>query len=106
MRGHPQRRIPSPGSLPKSSLPYLVLPILAAAFFICVVEFEAYGLAHAVSQRPLEERSTVQEYPAKPAANASTSTTDRLGNHYLMLVNSANANQMDASKLAQFDRSP
>jgi hypothetical protein len=48
----------------------------------------------------------VQGYPSKPAPTALPSTTDRLGNHYLMLVNTAIANQMDAPKMAQFDRSP
>jgi hypothetical protein len=43
---------------------------------------------------------------AKPVANSSRSTVGRLGNHYLMLVNTAIANQMDAQKMGQFDRSP
>jgi len=84
----------------------LVLLILAAAFLTCVVEVEVHGLAQAASRPPLKERNIPQEYPAKPAATAPTSTGDRLGNHYLMLVNTAMANQMDAPKLAQFDRSP
>ncbi len=43
---------------------------------------------------------------AMPVASSSRSTVDRLGDHYLLLVNTAMANQMDAQKLAQFDRSP
>jgi len=40
------------------------------------------------------------------SAVSPPSATDRLGNHYLMLVNTAIANQMNAQKMAQFDRSP
>ena len=43
---------------------------------------------------------------AKPVADSSRSTVGGLGDHYLLLVNTAMANQMDAQKLAQFDRSP
>ncbi len=39
----------------------------------------------------------------EPAHAASLRT---LGNHYLMLVNTAIASKMDAQKMAQFDRSP
>ena len=48
----------------------------------------------------------MQKVSANPSASVSTSTTDRLGNHYLMLVNTAMSNQMDAQKMGQFDRSP
>jgi len=106
MRGHPQRRISSPGSLAKSCQAYLVMLILAAAFFACGVEFKAHGQPQTELPSPPRQRSTAQEYPAKSAATVSTSTSNRLGDHYLMLVNSANADQMDASKIAQFDRSP
>lgn len=41
-----------------------------------------------------------------PAYAPSKPTKDRLGDHYLMLVNSARAGQLDVRKLAQFDRSP
>jgi hypothetical protein len=43
---------------------------------------------------------------AKPVANSLGSTGARLGDHYLLLVNTAMAKQMDAQKMAQFDRSP
>jgi hypothetical protein len=56
-----------------------------AALLACIVEIESF---------------------AKPVANSSRSTVGRLGNHYLMLVNTAIANQMDAQKMGQFDRSP
>ena len=103
---HPQRRISRLGDLPTSSKTCSVLIFLAVAFLTGVAEIEANGPARAGSLRPLKERSIPQEYPAKPAATASTQPTDRLGNHYLMLVNTAIAHQMDAPKMAQFDRSP
>ena len=80
--------------------------LLATGFLTALVEIEAQGRTYAASLRPLAEHSVPQKDPAKPAATASTSATDRLGDHYLMLVNTAMANQMDAPKLAQFDRSP
>jgi len=92
--------------LPASSKTYSVLILLAVAFLAGVVEIELNGPAHAAFRHPLEEQSIPQEYPAKPAATASTPTTDHSGNHYLMLVNTAVANHMDAPKMAQFDRSP
>jgi len=61
---------------------YLFWVFLAAAFFASVVETEAN----------------------RPARTASIS--NRLGDRYLMLVNTAIAKQMDATKMAQFDRSP
>ena len=64
-----------------SSWTCLILIILAAAFLVCVVEMEASAPALGALPPPL-------------------------GNHYLMLVNTAMAHQMDAPKLAQFDRSP
>jgi hypothetical protein len=106
MRGHPQRRILSPGSLPKLSPPYLILLILAAAFFTRVVGFEANGHAQSELLGLSQQRRAAQEYTAKSAATASSLISDRMEDHYLMLVNSANANQMDAAKMAQFDRSP
>jgi len=79
---------------------------VAAAILAGVVEIETNTPARAASRRSLGERSVSQEGKAKPAATAPASTTDRLGNHYLMLVNTARANQMDALKMAQFERSP
>ena len=43
---------------------------------------------------------------AKPVANSLGSTRAPLGDHYLLLVNTAMAKQMDTQKMAQFDRSP
>jgi hypothetical protein len=70
------------------------------------VEIETNRPARAASLRTLEELRIPRNEPAKPAANGATTTTGQLGNHYLMLVNTAMANQMDAPKMAQFDRSP
>jgi hypothetical protein len=121
---HPQRGISRPGDCCASSLKYPVLIFLAAAFMAGVAEIKAHGPMHAAlappaEERikahgpmhaalapPAEERIIAQEPPAKPAATSSTSTTDRVGNHYLMLVNTAIADQMDAPEMAQFDRSP
>jgi hypothetical protein len=106
MLGHPQRRIPSPGSLINLSVPYLVFLFLAAVFSTGVVEFNAHGQSQTESLSPPQERNIPQESPAKSAASASAPVGDRLREHYLMLVNTAVASQMDASKIAQFDRSP
>jgi hypothetical protein len=95
-----------PGGFSAASLKYSVLIFLAAPILTGVVETEASWLANSGSVRPLEERGVSQKNTAKRSASASTSSTDRMGNHYLMLVNTAMAKQMDAQKLAQFDRSP
>jgi hypothetical protein len=87
-------------------LKYPALIFLAAAFLTYVVETEKYWPPHAAVLHPPEDPTFAQGYPSKPASTALPSTTDRLGNHYLMLVNTAIANQMDAPKMAQFDRSP
>jgi hypothetical protein len=50
--------------------------------------------------RALREQGASQKEPVKSAVSASTSITDRMGDHYLMLVNTAMANQMDARKFA------
>lgn len=86
-------------------MPYSVLILLAFIFFTGV-ESETKGPASEASLLRLEERGIPQNASAKPASNASMPTTDRLRNHYLMLVNTAVASQMDARKMAQFDRSP
>jgi hypothetical protein len=103
---HPQRRISRPGDFFASSWKYPALIFLAAAFLTYAVETEKYGPPHGAVLRPSEEPNFAQGYPSKPASTALPSTTDRLGNHFLMLVNTAIANQMDAPKMTQFDRSP
>ena len=85
VRGKLQRRISRAGGSAKSLLFGSASIAVAAALLVCIVEIESL---------------------AKPVANSSRSTVDRLGDHYLLLVNTAMADQMDAPKLAQFDRSP
>ena len=85
VRDKPQRRISRAGGLAKSLLFCSASIAVVAALLACIVEIESF---------------------AKPVANSSRSTVGRLGNHYLMLVNTAIANQMDAQKMGQFDRSP
>jgi len=106
MLGHPQRRIPSPCSLINLSVPCLVFLFLAAALSTGLVEFNAHGQSQTESLSPQQERNIPQESPAKSAASALGPAGDRLREHYLMLVNTAVAAQMDASKIAQFDHSP
>ena len=103
---HSQGRISRPGGLFPSSLTYVALVILAVALPTGIFKIKAHGLEHADLLLLLDEHSIAQREPAKSAATASTSTADRMGDHYLMLVNTAMADQMDAPKLAQFDRSP
>ena len=99
------RNVARPGGLFDSFWTCLVSAFLATAF-LGGVGINANRLAQKLLQRPLEEYGIPQEYSAKPVARATTSTTNGLGNHYLMLVNTAMASQMDALKMAQFDRSP
>ena len=102
-----QRRIPQSGRACQSHpcRTWFCL-FLAAAFSTGFFQFEAHGRSQTESLSPQQERNIPQEYPAKSAASASAPAGDRLRDHYLMLVNTAIANQMDASKMAQFDRSP
>jgi len=106
VRRRPQRTISSPHGPFTSSMTYPVWIFLAAAFLAGVVETEANRPARAASQNPLEELRIPPIEPPKPVAAVPTSKRTRLGSHYLMLVNSAIANQMDAPKMAQFARSP
>jgi hypothetical protein len=106
VRRDPQRKRGWLGGIFTSPLTGSVLIFLAALFPIGRVEIDANGHAQAVLLRPPEDHGTSQERPANPAPTSITSTNDRLGAHYLMLVNTAMAQQMDAPKMAQFDRSP
>jgi hypothetical protein len=85
VHGMSQRRILRAGGLTKSLLFCSASIAVVAALLACIVEIESF---------------------AKPVANSSRSTVDRLGDHYLLLVNTAMADQMDAQKMGQFDRSP
>ncbi len=62
--------------------------------------------AWAASKRPPEETKIPQGKSALPAKSAPTSAADRLGSHYLMLVNTATASKIGTQELAQFDHSP
>jgi hypothetical protein len=84
----------------------LVLIFLAAAFLTGFVEIQAYAPPHVALLSALKRRSMPQNNPANPPAAISASTADRLGTHYLMLVNTAIAKQVDAPRMAQFGRSP
>jgi hypothetical protein len=75
----------------------LFAPPLACPTFIFLVALLLAGMGIAAS-RP--------RFSAQSSAPATASTPDRLGDHYLLLVNTAVASQMDAPKLEQFDRSP
>jgi hypothetical protein len=106
MSWHPQRRLPIPGGSSSASLKFSVLIFLAAIILTGILDNEAPGFSQSGLARPLKERRASREEPVKSAASASTSITDRMGDHYLMLVNTAMANQLDVPKMAQFDRSP
>ncbi len=80
MRRYPQQRKLSRCEISTLSWTGTVLILLLAAYLICVFETEA----------------------SPPRRAALPSPT---GDHYLMLVNTAIASQMDAAKMAQFDRS-
>lgn len=95
-----------PGDLFTPPLIYPALIILAAAILTSILQIESSAPAHAASLPASEEHTPQQEVSAKPAASPAPSATNRLGDHYLMLVNTANANQMNAPKMARFDRSP
>ena len=81
MRRHPQQRKLSRCEISTLLWTGSVLILLLAAYLICVFETEA----------------------SPPGREALPSP---IGDHYLMLVNTAIANQIDGPKLAQFDRSP
>jgi hypothetical protein len=71
----------SPGETFSSSGTCLALFFLVAVFLIAVLQMQANSPARRASPLPL-------------------------GDHYLMLVNTAMAKQMDAQKMTEFDRSP
>jgi hypothetical protein len=82
------------------------LILIAVAFVASLAEFETQAAAQAIPLASRKEQRLPQEDPAKTPAAAAAPKIDRLGDHYLMLVNTARASRMDAPNLAQFDRSP
>jgi hypothetical protein len=81
----PQRHISRAGGSAKSVLFCSASIAIALALLASIAEIESL---------------------AKPVTNSLRSTGAPLGDHYLLLVNTAMATQMDAQKMAQFDRSP
>jgi len=77
--------------------------LLALVFFASLFEVETIAPPRAVILRRAEHASVSQ---AGGVGGGVPHTATRLGDRYLMLVNSAVASQIDAQKLAQFDRSP
>jgi len=84
VRGKPQHRISSARGSAKSLLFCSASIAIALALLTSIAEIETR---------------------AKPVANFLRSTDAPLGDHYLLLVNTAMAKQMDAQKMEQFDRS-
>src|SRR4029077_1611559 len=85
VRGKPQHRISLARGSAKSVLFCSASIAVAAVLLSGMVEIESL---------------------AKPVAISLRSTHAPLGDHYLLLVNTAMAKQMDARKMEQFDRSP
>lgn len=77
--------------------------LLALVFFAGIFEIEPSAPPRATLLRRAEHASVSQ---IVGSGGGVPHTTTRLANHYLLLVNSAVASQLDAQKLAQFDRSP
>lgn len=90
MRALRKQPTAKPGGLPKPCLRPLFIVIVVAVLACFVPEMHLFG------QAKIE----------KPSSPSSRSKADGLGDRYLMLVNTASAKQMDATKAAQFDRSP
>ena len=102
---HTQRTNFSFGRPHKLPIHLFVLIVIAAVFFTVSIEIvQRQELAQAASFRAGKELRFAQEDP--PKFTAAMPRIDRLGDHYLMLVNTAVAKHLDAQKIAQFDRSP
>lgn len=83
---------------------YSALLLLAFGFLTGIVEIETNRAAGAESLLAFVEEPRIPQI--ETATPRALPTRDRLGQHYLMLVNTAVAAQLDAQKVAQFDRSP
>ncbi len=85
-----------------------VLLLLAAASMAGFIESHATEFRPAILVRHLQgiEASRDSSYTTVLAAETATPDGRVLGDHYLMLVNSAVATQINAAKLGEFDRSP
>ena len=102
-----QRTIFNLGSLDKRpTLQFVLIPLVCAFLttFNGVAQWREPAQAASFDAR--RESSLPRVDPAKYPAAAAVPRIDRLGDHYLMLVNTAVAKHMDAQKMAQFNRSP
>lgn len=83
--------------------------VLALVFFAGVLKVETTALQGAVPLMRARFGMSGREQAAMSQNGAAvvgiSRATARLDDHYLMLVNTARSSQMDAQKLAQFDRS-
>jgi hypothetical protein len=106
VRCHLQLRIPKSGGVFAPLLTSSILILLACDILAGVGEVTAHRAANIVPLFPAEGHGFPSKVLANSANNTSKLAADSLGYPYLMLVNTAVAGQMDAPKLAQFDRSP
>lgn len=85
-----------------------IAPILLVAALLAnsieIIEMGSPG--QVLSHMARKEQPFQQEDSEKAPVIAAMPKIDRLGDHYLMLVNTAVAKHMDAQKMAQFARSP
>ena len=95
-----------PGGLSISSVKSAVLIFLAAAFLTSAAEMNGRGQTRAASLESPAQGGGTQAIRPIPSTTLPPSTGGLLGDHYLMLVNTARASRMNASNMAQFDRSP
>jgi hypothetical protein len=84
----------------------LVFVFLLTVALAGVFEVKASERVRAALHSLANEGAAAQEFLPKSATVTSPVAPAPLGDHYLMLVNTAVASQMDASKLEQFERSP
>jgi hypothetical protein len=101
-----QRPILKSGGVFAPFLTGSILIVLVCVFLAGVGEVEAHRDADTAPLLHADGQGIPLKVHVNPANNASRSIAGSLGNPYLMLVNTAVATQMDAPKLAQFDRSP
>jgi hypothetical protein len=106
MRSHTQQKVPGQSRAFTLFLKCSILSAAAVAAAISISHDVAawHTLAAVISDRA--EHSSAPAYSANAVVPASTPATVNLGDRYLLLVNTAMARQMDARKMAQFERSP
>jgi hypothetical protein len=82
----------------------MVLSILAAGFFNPCAKGNVWAAETGVANARFTSVNSQQDQTAAPASTPSTKGP--LGDHYLMLVNTAIASMMTPQKFAEFDKSP